>query len=477
MKRRLSRHRLKQVDHDDVGVPLHLAEEGEGVVDMLDHVECVRRVEASRNLAIEVVDLGVEPAPLEAPAQIRGAGVVEVRELDAIAGLKEHQPIGADAAAVVQDARAPRDEAGELAEIRQLCARHRERGQVVQVGVGGAVEALLVAAGLELILKRALVLLESKTVVPLTEIETELVLLALGIRAQGNVVRHDRRRYPSRGATLPPPVPEVQIQPSLRDEVASRQWYHTLELEPGLETPGWFDLRGLVDQVPIPRTLTGQRCLDVGTFDGFWAFELERRGAQEVIAIDILDPRKFDWPAGSEEEVMKIIGERKGHGEGFEIAREALGSSVTRLELSTYDLDPEDVGQFDFVYVGSLLLHLRDPIGALERVRSVCSGTLLVIDAIDLPLSMLLRRKPVAGLDGRGRPWWWKPNLSGLARMVEAAGFALTESPRRVFMKPGRGHPPLRLRPRWLLHSAGREEMFRAWRGDPHGVVAAKPAA
>src|SRR4051812_39647712 len=130
---------------------------------------------------------------------------------------------------------------------------------------------------------------------------------------------------------------------SLRDQVAGREWYHTLELAPGVVTPGWFDLRTVAGRLPWP-DLTGRRCLDVGTFDGFWAFEMERRGAAEVVAADILDPRRWDWPADATEEAIAAVGERKDQGQGFEIAREALGSAVKRLELSVYDLDPAEIG-------------------------------------------------------------------------------------------------------------------------------------
>jgi len=259
---------------------------------------------------------------------------------------------------------------------------------------------------------------------------------------------------------------------ALQGEIEGREWYHSLELAPGVVTPGWFDLRPVADAI-LPASLAGRRCLDVGTFDGFWAFEMERRGAGEVVAIDILDPRRWDWPANSTEAAIAAIGERKREGAGFELAREALGSAVERRELSVYDLSPDLVGRFDLVYVGSLLLHLRDPVGALEAARSVCAGTLIAVDAIDLPRTLLLRRQAVATLDGAGRPWWWKPNLAGLAAMVEAAGLELTEAPRRVAMPPGRGHP--RPGPRALLSRAGREQLLAARRGDPHGVVVARP--
>src|SRR4051794_40324086 len=133
-------------------------------------------------------------------------------------------------------------------------------------------------------------------------------------------------------------------QPDLRAEIAAHQWYHTMELAPGVETPGWHDTRPVVPQIPFPAWLEGKRCLDVGTFDGFWAFEMERRGASEVIAIDILDPEEWDWPAGSEDEVVAAIGERKAGGLGFELARRELGSSVERFERSVYDVNPDDMG-------------------------------------------------------------------------------------------------------------------------------------
>jgi tRNA (mo5U34)-methyltransferase len=257
--------------------------------------------------------------------------------------------------------------------------------------------------------------------------------------------------------------------------VAALEWYHTIELRPGVVTPGWNDTRPIVGEIPFPASLEGKRCLDVGTFDGFWAFEMERRGAAEVVAIDILDPAGWDWPAGSEDEVVAAIGRRKARGRGFEIAHRELGSSVTRLERSVYDLTEQEVGRFDLVYLGSLLVHLRDPVRALERLRDVCDGAMIVVDGIDLLLSLLLPRRPVATLDGRGRPWWWYPNQAAMARMIEAAGFEVVEGPRRIYMPPGTGQSRAPLRPRLLATREGRQALVVARRGDPHAVVVARP--
>src|SRR5918911_1254406 len=72
-------------------------------------------------------------------------------------------------------------------------------------------------------------------------------------------------------------------------------WYHTLDLGSGVVTEGMFDLRPYVDRYGLPESLSGMRVLDVGTFDGFWAFEMERRGA-DVTSLDVDRIQELDWP-------------------------------------------------------------------------------------------------------------------------------------------------------------------------------------
>lgn len=261
---------------------------------------------------------------------------------------------------------------------------------------------------------------------------------------------------------------------SLRAEL-DEEWYHTMELAPGVVTPGWFDARSVVEKIPFPTSLAGQRCLDVATFDGFWAFEMERRGAADVVAIDILDPRGWDWPVRSPAEVIAALERRKKGGRGFRVASAALGSKAQFRELSVYELDPGIVGEFDFVYVGSLLMHLRDPVRALERVRSVCRGRLLILDNINLPLSVLMPKRAIAAFDGRGRPWWWRLNVAGLVRVVESAGFRVIAPPRRIYMPPGSGHPRPRPSLELLRSQEARHFMLSRLKGDPHAALLAEP--
>jgi SAM-dependent methyltransferase len=224
----------------------------------------------------------------------------------------------------------------------------------------------------------------------------------------------------------------------LRAAIASNSaWYHTIELEPGVVTPGQVDLRQVAAKV-LPDSLEGRRALDVGTFDGFWAFELERRGA-EVVAIDVDRLDSAQWPPTNRERLESQVEEWDMElGRGFAIAAEALGSRVQRVVCDVAELAPDRVpGPFDFVFMGAILLHLRDPVGALERVLSVLSpgGSLLIFEPFSLPDTLRAPRRAL----GRFMPLdsdfnWWLPNLSALKALPWSAGFEEVE--RTGFHRP-----------------------------------------
>jgi tRNA (mo5U34)-methyltransferase len=202
----------------------------------------------------------------------------------------------------------------------------------------------------------------------------------------------------------------------LRARLPGIDWYHTQELAPDLVTPGMFDLRPYVGRYGIPDDLAGRRCLDVGTFEGFWAFELERRGA-EVVALDVDRIHELDWPP-------RLRPARDGErGEGFRLARDALGSSVRRVGMSVYEATPEALGgRFDLVFCGSVLIHLRDPMLALERMASLCTGRLVLAEEYSRKLSLVPLHAAEFRADG---PWsvWWIPAARTWLRMVATAGF------------------------------------------------------
>jgi tRNA (mo5U34)-methyltransferase len=154
--------------------------------------------------------------------------------------------------------------------------------------------------------------------------------------------------------------------------------------------------------------------------DGFWAFELERRGANEVVAIDLVDPWQQDAPVGERSDGPAPPEALRGS--GFHVAADLLGSRVQYRDLNVYDLDPRDLGEFDVVVMGYVLQMLRDPLRGLEAVRRVCRGHLILLDTVSLPLSLV--PSPVARLDARrDGSEWFVFNRRGLRKALELAGF------------------------------------------------------
>lgn len=217
----------------------------------------------------------------------------------------------------------------------------------------------------------------------------------------------------------------------LLERARSRTWYHSLDLGDGHETEGWFDLRPYVHHYGLPERMDGMRALEVGTWDGFWAFEMERRGA-EVVALDVDDVDKLDFPPRRRPGPDHP---RPRRGEGFELAAEILGSKVERVVCSVYDATPEELGTFDVVFCGSVLIHLRDQLLALERMAKLCRGTLISAEPYDrwaglspFPVSRYLA-------DREADVVFWMPSVRTWRRMLWTAGFDRVEEQGRFTMK------------------------------------------
>jgi tRNA (mo5U34)-methyltransferase len=194
----------------------------------------------------------------------------------------------------------------------------------------------------------------------------------------------------------------------LRAAAEAIRWFHSMDLGPGVRTQGVYDPARTLPRLRLPARLDGRRVLDVGAWDGFHSFEMERRGA------DVLATDSFSWS-----------GDGWGTKDGFLLAREALGSSIRDLDIDPTDLTPAAVGgAYDVVLFLGVLYHLRDPVVALERLRAATSGLLVVETAV----GMLLSRRPAAafypGSELDGDPTNWRaPNTAATVGMLRAAGF------------------------------------------------------
>ena len=231
-------------------------------------------------------------------------------------------------------------------------------------------------------------------------------------------------------------------------------WYHTFDLPDGSATPGLYDTRPVLDKIPLPEDVSGLRCLDAAASDGFFGFELARRGASEVVSLDLADNSQQDYQRRHDTDVGKVNDRPTACFELIKAAR--AQDNITRVDMSLYDANPDAIGTFDFVFVGNILLHLSDPIRALAALFEVVKpgGRLLSVETVAVGLS-LLTRQPVASLfqsEDDGGSWrndfnmFWIPNASAHRGVVRAGGFDVVDHSKRLFFQPVGGNRPRRPR-------------------------------
>ena len=190
-------------------------------------------------------------------------------------------------------------------------------------------------------------------------------------------------------------------------------WWHSFELPDGARIEGVNTIDGLkarISQFPIPEDLTGKRVLDIGAWDGWFTFEMERRGA-DVMAVDCWDnPR-------------------------FRSKRKVFHSKAEYRILDMYELTPDRIGYFDIVLFMGVLYHLKHPLLALERVCALTKD----LAAVD---SFVLRERDMPGVNldevpimafyendefGGNTDNWLAPSLACLMALCRTAGFARVE--------------------------------------------------
>lgn len=210
-------------------------------------------------------------------------------------------------------------------------------------------------------------------------------------------------------------------------------WYHVIDLGDGVVTPGAFDMSRYIDLYPIPKDMSGMRVLDVGASNGYFSVEFARRGAAEVVALDLPGWVHHDWSPRQRTiledvpaEEMKRVDETVV-GKALELVIDATGfQGVIKPEpCAIYDISPERFGSFDLVFCGSMLMHVRDPLLGIHAMRSVCKpgGHFLV------SVSTIREQdpEPIAAFVGEwDQSNFWQLNPAALRRMLATADFECT---------------------------------------------------
>jgi tRNA (mo5U34)-methyltransferase len=130
----------------------------------------------------------------------------------------------------------------------------------------------------------------------------------------------------------------------------------TAMTENGIDCTGFETVYGF-DKIAF----SGKSVLDVGCWDGAWAFMAEQKGATEVVGLDNVDFRMWD----------------KGNNSAWEALHSAYQSKAKYVHGTVYSLPFADKS-FDIVYCLGLLYHLSDPLKALHECFRCCRERLVV---------------------------------------------------------------------------------------------------
>ncbi|MQA73496.1 MAG: DUF1698 domain-containing protein [Solirubrobacterales bacterium] len=191
-------------------------------------------------------------------------------------------------------------------------------------------------------------------------------------------------------------------------------WFHTFALGDGTYTPGVA--RDHRYRLPfLPDDLTGRSVLDVGTFDGFYAFLAEARGASRVVAVD--NEQYRDW-------VRARWGVELEGGQGFAAIAELLGSEVEYARLDAFDLAQLEE-EFDLVLCFGILHRVENPLGLLRVLRDCVAptGELLVETyGVTDPSQEMEVRAPGDVYSGDDFVYWGF-GAEALSRLARHAGF------------------------------------------------------
>jgi tRNA (mo5U34)-methyltransferase len=214
----------------------------------------------------------------------------------------------------------------------------------------------------------------------------------------------------------------IEADPAQAREILRRVpfWFHTFALnrEQRIYTPGAArDHRYRVRA--LPGDFSGMRVLDVGTFDGFYAFLAEARGAARVVAVDNEQYRAW---------VEARWGIRLQGGEGFRAIRDLLSSGVEYERLDAFELDVLD-DLFDFVYCCGILHRVENPLGLLRVVRRrLTDGGSVLLETYGVEPG--LRDEASIQVAAKGETYehddfvYWGFTAGSLGRLGRLAGFA-----------------------------------------------------
>lgn len=177
----------------------------------------------------------------------------------------------------------------------------------------------------------------------------------------------------------------------------------------------WTDHLGISDF-----DFSGLRVHDVATDEGWWAFWAESKNAAYVEASDVEDFADYDWGWRRDQPWIDARNQARGGRRVFDFHHQNLHSRVQVRRQSVYDIS----GEFDVIFCHGLLYHLRHPLLAIDRLRQVCNGMLIMETFVDdtrdsmVAESKFYRTHEIGAISN-----WCGPTTACVASWLRDAGF------------------------------------------------------
>ena len=208
-------------------------------------------------------------------------------------------------------------------------------------------------------------------------------------------------------------------------------WFHNLRLN-GLQTaPQHFlgdypEIKFANFRSAVPADLSGKTVLDIGCNAGFYSFEMKRRGAARVVAID------------TDERYLR---------------QARFAAEVQEMDIEFRQMAVWDVAQlgekFDLVIFMGVLYHLRHPLLALDLIHEHVARDLMLFQSMQRGSRDVVAVEPdyefnaPAPFDQPGYPRmhfiehryshdetnWWVPNRACVEAMLRSSGFTIEAHP------------------------------------------------
>lgn len=181
-------------------------------------------------------------------------------------------------------------------------------------------------------------------------------------------------------------------------------FYHAMDLPDGREVKAasYWDLRGRFGDYTGHVDLSGKRFLEIGAASGFVSFEAERRGA-EVVSFDMERPEQRQFIPGQGSDLHATATAIEQLKNAYWLAHASHRSRARAYYGDIYDMS-DDLGSFDIVFLGQVLVHLRDPLRAIEQAAHRCTDTLIITEGMYRSWRPALRF--IGALPGTYDGWW-----------------------------------------------------------------------